>query len=100
MDPRIPGREITDVGRMTQRWSDFDYEGPARDGYAVDWPIRYADIAPWYSHVEKFAGIAGNKDGIPPCRMEVFFFFLPAYDLSCIEKHFKESMAEIIRIVI
>ena len=37
--------------RQTQRWSDFDYTGPAIDGFAVDWPIRYADIAPWYSHV-------------------------------------------------
>ena len=51
--------------RQTQRWSDFDFEGPARDGFAVDWPIRYKDIAPWYSYVEKFAGISGNKDGIP-----------------------------------
>ena len=50
--------------RQTQRWSDFDFEGPARDGFAVDWPIRYADIAPWYSYVEKFAGISGNKDGL------------------------------------
>lgn len=46
--------------RQTQRWSKFDFEGPARDDYAVDWPIRYDDIAPWYSHVEKFAGISGN----------------------------------------
>jgi choline dehydrogenase-like flavoprotein len=44
--------------RHTQRWSDFDFEGPARDGFAVDWPIRYKDLAPWYSHVEKFAGIS------------------------------------------
>ncbi|RZK28699.1 MAG: GMC family oxidoreductase, partial [Hymenobacter sp.] len=51
--------------RQTQRWSDFDFEGPARDGFAVDWPIRYKDIAPWYSYVEKFAGISGNLDGIP-----------------------------------
>ncbi|HZE84306.1 MAG TPA: GMC family oxidoreductase, partial [Puia sp.] len=51
--------------RQTQRWSDFDFEGPARDGYAIDWPIRYKDIAPWYSYVEKFVGISGNKDGLP-----------------------------------
>jgi choline dehydrogenase-like flavoprotein len=48
--------------RQTQRWSRFDFEGPARDGFATDWPIRYEDIAPWYSHVEKFAGISGNYD--------------------------------------
>jgi len=45
--------------RQTQRLSDFDFEGPARDGFAVDWPIRYKDIAPWYSYVEKFVGISG-----------------------------------------
>ena len=50
--------------RQTQRWSKYDFEGPARDGFAVDWPIRYEDIAPWYSHVEKFVGISGNKDGL------------------------------------
>ena len=49
--------------RQTQRWSDFDFEGPVRDGFAVDWPIRYKDIAPWYTYVEKFAGIAVIKMG-------------------------------------
>lgn len=51
--------------RWTQRWSDLDFEANAKQGIAVDWPIRYKDIAPWYSYVEKFAGISGNKDGIP-----------------------------------
>ena len=50
--------------RQTQRWSKFDFEGPARDGFAVDWPIRYDDLAPWYDHVESFVGISGNKDGL------------------------------------
>src|ERR1043166_4127859 len=50
--------------RWTQRWSRFEFEAPLRDGFAVDWPIRYDDLAPWYSHVEIFAGISGNKDGI------------------------------------
>ncbi len=77
--------------RMTQRWSDFDYEGPARDGYAVDWPVRYADMAPWYSHVEKFAGIAGNKDGLPILPDGEF---LPPYELSCVEKYFKEQLTK------
>src|SRR4051812_30942841 len=45
--------------RWTQRWSDMDFEGNARDGIAIDWPIRYKDIAPWYSYVERFAGISG-----------------------------------------
>src|ERR1700688_3693800 len=75
---------------MTQGWSDFDYEGPARDGYAVDWPIRYPDLAPWYSHVEKFAGISGNKDGLPQLPDGEF---LPPLDLTCVEKHLKTVVA-------
>ena len=63
--------------RQTQRWSEFDYEGPARDGFSVDWPIRYADIAPWYSHVERFAGISGSKDGVPQLPDGEF---LPAFE--------------------
>lgn len=75
--------------RQTQRWSDMDFEGPVRDGFAVDWPIRYKDLEPWYTHVEKFAGIAGNKDGLPELPdSEV----MPAFEMSCIESHFKESL--------
>ncbi len=76
--------------RATQRWSDFDYEGPARDGFAVDWPIRYKDLEPWYSYVEKFAGIAGNKDGLAELPdSEV----MPGFELSCIENYYKEQLA-------
>lgn len=77
--------------RQTQRWSDFDFEGPARDGFAVDWPIRYADIAPWYSYVEKFVGISGNKDGIPNLPDGEF---LPPMELTAVEKYFKGFVAE------
>jgi choline dehydrogenase-like flavoprotein len=73
--------------RQTQRWSNYDFDGPARDGFAVDWPIRYEDIAPWYSYVERFAGIAGDKDGIAQLPDGEF---LPAFPLNCVEKHFKE----------
>ncbi|QCR21313.1 GMC oxidoreductase [Pontibacter sp. SGAir0037] len=75
--------------RQTQRWSDFDFEGPARDGFAVDWPIRYKDIAPWYSYVEKFAGISGNNDGLPQLPDGEF---LPAYPLNSVEDHFKQQL--------
>ena len=75
--------------RQTQRWSDYDFEGPTRDGFAVDWPIRYKDIEPWYSYVEKFAGIAGNRDGLPELPdSEV----MPGFEMSCIEAFFKESL--------
>ncbi|WP_153798973.1 GMC oxidoreductase [Foetidibacter luteolus] len=77
--------------RQTQRWSDYDFEGPLRDGFAVDWPIRYKDMEPWYAHVEKFAGIAGNKDGLPELPdSEV----MPGFEMSCIEQYFKESLAK------
>jgi choline dehydrogenase-like flavoprotein len=75
--------------RQTQRWSDFDFEGPARDGFAVDWPIRYKDLEPWYAHVEKFAGIAGNRDGLPELPDSEC---MPGFEMSCIEKHFLESL--------
>ncbi|HTE33235.1 MAG TPA: GMC family oxidoreductase [Chryseolinea sp.] len=75
--------------RQTQRWSDFDFTGPARDSFAVDWPIRYEDIAPWYSHVEKFAGISGNKDGIAELPDGEF---LPPHDMTCVEKYFKDKV--------
>lgn len=77
--------------RQTQRWSDFDFEGPARDGFATDWPIRYKDIAPWYSHVEKFVGISGNKDGLPNLPDGEF---LPPLELSCVENYFKDFVKD------
>ena len=77
--------------RGTQRWSEHDFDGPARDGFAVDWPIRYADIAPWYSYVEKFAGISGNKDGLASLPDGEF---LPPHEMSCVEKHFSEQTAK------
>ena len=77
--------------RQTQRWSNFDFEGPARDGYAVDWPIRYNDLAPWYSYVEKFAGISGNKDGLDILPDGEF---LPPLDLTCVDNYFKEVVAK------
>ena len=77
--------------RQTQRWSDYDFEGPVRDGFAVDWPIRYKDLETWYSYVEKFAGIAGNKDGLPELPdSEV----MPGFEMSCIEAYFKERLAK------
>lgn len=87
---QVGGKSIM-WARQTQRWSNYDFEGPARDGFAVDWPIRYDDIAPWYSHVEKFVGISGNKDGLDILPDGEF---LPAWDLTCVEKHFKESLAK------
>lgn len=76
--------------RQVQRWSDYDFEGPARDGFAVDWPIRYKDVAPWYSHVEKFVGVSGNKDGLDALPDGEF---LPAMELTAMEEYFQQTMA-------
>ncbi|MGV3559983.1 GMC oxidoreductase [Larkinella arboricola] len=76
--------------RGTQRWSQYDFDGPARDGFAVEWPIGYADLAPWYSHVERFIGVAGNKDGLAQLPDGEF---LPPHEQSCVEKHFSDQMA-------
>ncbi|MEP7143516.1 MAG: GMC family oxidoreductase [Ferruginibacter sp.] len=86
---QVGGKSIM-WARQTQRWSDFDFEGPARDGFAVDWPIRYKDLAPWYSYVEKFAGISGNKDGLEELPDGEF---LPPWELTCVENHFKDIVA-------
>ncbi|MCA0933407.1 GMC family oxidoreductase [Lutimonas saemankumensis] len=75
--------------RQTQRWSQYDFDGPRRDGFAVEWPIGYKDLAPWYSYVEKFVGIAGNYDGLDILPDGEF---LPGMGLNCIEEHFKSSV--------
>lgn len=77
--------------RQTQRMGDLDFQGPARDGFAVDWPIRYKDLAPWYSHVEKFAGISGEYDGLDVLPDGEF---LKSLGLNCTEEHFKEVVAK------
>lgn len=77
--------------RQTQRWSKYDFEGPARDGFAVDWPIRYSDLAPWYSHVEKFVGISGNKDGLETLPDGEF---LPAWEMNAVEKSMQKRIMD------
>lgn len=77
--------------RGTQRWSDFDFEGPARDGYAVDWPIRYKDMEPWYSYVETFVGFAGGRDGLDVLPDQVV---QPGFELSCLETFYKAQLKE------
>ena len=87
---QVGGKSLT-WARHTQRWSDYDFEGPLRDGFAVDWPIRYQDLAPWYSHVEKFAGISGNNDGIPELPDGEF---LAPFGMTCVADYFKEQLKQ------
>jgi choline dehydrogenase-like flavoprotein len=79
---QVGGRSLM-WGRQSYRWSDFDFEANAKDGIAVDWPIRYADLAPWYDHVEKHAGISGSIEGLPQLPDGQF---LPAMPLNCGEE--------------
>jgi choline dehydrogenase-like flavoprotein len=79
----VGGRSLM-WGRQSYRWSDVDFEANTRDGVAVDWPIRYADLAPWYDHVERFAGISGSKEGLPHLPDGQF---MPPMELNVVEKH-------------
>ena len=78
----VGGRSLL-WGRQSYRWSDLDFEANAKDGIAVDWPVRYKEIAPWYDHVEKFAGISGNRDGLAVLPDGQF---QPPMDMNCVEK--------------
>lgn len=70
-------------GRQSYRLSDFDFEANAKEGIAIDWPIRYKDIAPWYDYVETFAGISGSLDGLPQLPDGKF---LPPMNMNIVEK--------------
>jgi glucoside 3-dehydrogenase (cytochrome c) catalytic subunit len=79
---QVGGRSLI-WGRQSYRWSDFDFEANAKEGIAIDWPIRYSDLAPWYDHVERHAGISGSRDGLPQLPDGQF---LPAMPLNCGEE--------------
>jgi len=79
---QLGGRSIL-WGRQSYRWSDHDFEANLKDGWAIDWPIRYKDIAPWYDHVEKFIGVNGSLEGLEQLPDG---HFLPAMQMNCVEK--------------
>jgi choline dehydrogenase-like flavoprotein len=96
----VGGRSLM-WGRQCYRWSDFDFEANAKEGVAVDWPIRYRDIEQWYDHVERFAGISGSKENMAQLPDGQF---LPPMELNCVEKdvagkirkHYREARRMII----
>ncbi len=96
----VGGRSLM-WGRQSYRLSDFDFEANAKDGWAIDWPVRYKEIAPWYDYVEKFAGISGSRDGLSQLPDGQY---MPPMDMTCVEKdvaakikeHYKGSRAMII----
>jgi choline dehydrogenase-like flavoprotein len=87
---QVGGRSIT-WGRQSYRWSDLDFEANVRDGVATDWPIRYADLAPWYDYVEEFAGISGEALGLPQLPDSKF---LPPMQLNCAEQFVRSELAK------
>lgn len=86
----VGGRSLM-WGRQSYRWSEMDFEANGKDGVAVDWPIRYRDVAPWYDHVERFIGVSGRNEGLAQLPDGQF---LPPMEFNCVEEHFKQSIAE------
>jgi len=85
---QVGGKSIT-WGRQSYRWSDLDFEANLREGLAVDWPIRYQDIAPWYDYVEEFAGISGQAEGLAQLPDGKF---LPPMEMTCAELDFRAAL--------
>jgi len=85
---QVGGRSIT-WGRQVYRWSDLDFEANAKDGHGNDWPIRYQDIAPWYSHVEKFIGVSGAREGLAQLPDGEFLSPMP---MTAVERHARERI--------
>src|SRR5918995_1229865 len=86
----VGGRSIM-WGRQSYRWSPMDFEANAKDGVAVDWPVRYAEIALWYDHVESFIGVSGRAENLPQLPDGKF---LPPMELNCVETHLQQTMGE------
>ena len=87
---QVGGRSLT-WGRQSYRWSDLDFEANKKDGIAVDWPVRYADIAPWYDKVESYIGVSGQTLGLPQLPDGKF---QPPMGLNCAEEHLQESLKD------
>jgi choline dehydrogenase-like flavoprotein len=85
---QVGGRSIM-WGRQVYRWSDLDFEANAKEGVGVDWPIRYADIAPWYDHVERFIGVSGQAEGLAQLPDGQF---LPPMEMRCAERTVREKV--------
>ena len=87
---QVGGRSLT-WGRQSYRMSDLDFEANKKDGFGVDWPVRYKDISPWYDYVESYIGVSGEKLGLPHLPDGIFE---PPMELNCLEQHVKESISK------
>lgn len=85
---QVGGKSLT-WGRACQRWSHFEFTAPERYGYGIGWPVNYETMAPWYSHVEKFIGVCGTRDGIDAMPDGEF---LPPFDLNCVEAEIQRKI--------
>ncbi|WP_420321118.1 GMC oxidoreductase [Flagellimonas sp.] len=85
---QVGGRSLT-WGRQSYRWSNIDFEANKKEGIAVDWPVRYKDIAPWYDKVESYIGVSGQKLGLKQLPDGQF---LPPMELNCVEKEFQTAL--------
>jgi glucoside 3-dehydrogenase (cytochrome c) catalytic subunit len=86
----VGGRSLL-WGRQSYRFNELDFEANAHDGIAVDWPVRYRDLAPWYDYVERFAGISGSREGLPQLPDGQF---LPPMEMNCLERQVKDRIAK------
>ena len=87
---QVGGKSLT-WGRACQRWSQYEFTNPERYGYGIAWPIGYDDVAPWYSHVEKFIGVCGNKDGLESMPDGEF---LPPFDMNAVQATISKKINE------
>ncbi|HUQ66649.1 MAG TPA: GMC family oxidoreductase [Flavitalea sp.] len=87
---QVGGKSLT-WGRACQRWSEYEFTAPVRYGYGPGWPIGYKEIAPWYSHVEKFIGVCGTRDGIESMPDGEY---LPPFDFNCAEATIQEKVSK------
>lgn len=85
---QVGGKSII-WGRACQRWSKYEFTAPERQGYGINWPIGYDDVAPWYSHVERFIGVCGNADGLEAMPDGEY---LPPFDFNCVERQLSEKI--------
>jgi choline dehydrogenase-like flavoprotein len=85
---QVGGKSLT-WGRACQRWSEYEFTAPVRYGYGPGWPIGYKEIAPWYSHVEKFIGVCGTRDGLESMPDGEY---LPPFDFNCAEASIREKV--------
>ena len=86
----VGGRSLT-WGRQSYRLTDFDFEANIKEGIAIDWPIRYKDLAPWYNYVEEYIGVSGQNVGLPQFPDGNY---LKAMELNCVEDYLRESISK------